>query len=64
MEYTSPGLVIYIAICCGFCSDATLLFPVGRFLQAHSADDILFGNIFERPLKLPWVFGAALRFMK
>lgn len=37
---------------------------LGRFLQPQNADDILFGNIFERPLKLPWVFGAALRFMK
>lgn len=36
----------------------------GRFLQTHSADDIIFGNIFDRPLKLPWGFGAALRFMK
>ncbi|KAI0087393.1 hypothetical protein BDY19DRAFT_250445 [Irpex rosettiformis] len=36
----------------------------GRFLQSHSGDDILFGNIFDRPLKLPWGFGAALKFMK
>jgi len=36
----------------------------GRFLQPHSANDILFGNVFVRPLKLPWVFSAALRFMK
>lgn len=35
----------------------------GRFLQPRSSDDILFGNTFERPLKLPWLFGAALRFM-
>ncbi|KAI0916008.1 hypothetical protein AcV5_003465 [Taiwanofungus camphoratus] len=35
----------------------------GRFLQPHSADDILFGNTFARPLKLPWGFGAALKFM-
>ncbi|KAI0346419.1 DUF1769-domain-containing protein [Trametopsis cervina] len=36
----------------------------GRFLQNHSGDDILFGNIFDHALKLPWGFGAALRFMK
>ena len=26
---------------------------VGRFLQSHSADDILFGNIFQKRLNLP-----------
>ncbi|KAJ7287305.1 DUF1769-domain-containing protein [Mycena rebaudengoi] len=36
----------------------------GRFLSPRSADDILFGNIFERPLKLPWGTAAALTFMK
>jgi len=36
----------------------------GRFLSPHSADDVLFGNTFERPLKLPWGTGAALKFMK
>ena len=35
----------------------------GRFLQPHSADDVLFGNIFDKPLKLPWGSGAALKFM-
>ncbi|OSC98092.1 DUF1769-domain-containing protein [Trametes coccinea BRFM310] len=35
----------------------------GRFLREYSADDLLFGNIFERPFKLPWGFGAALKFM-
>ncbi|KAI0732740.1 hypothetical protein C8Q72DRAFT_816797 [Fomitopsis betulina] len=35
----------------------------GRFLKPYSADDIMFGNVFERPLKLPWGFGAALKFM-
>lgn len=35
----------------------------GRFLHEYSADDILFGNVFERPLKLPWGFSAALKFM-
>ena len=36
----------------------------GRFLKEYNADELLFGNIFDRPLKLPWVFSAALRFMK
>jgi len=35
----------------------------GRFLGHHSADDILFGNTFDRPLKLPWGTSAALKFM-
>ncbi|THH09545.1 hypothetical protein EW146_g8658 [Bondarzewia mesenterica] len=35
----------------------------GRFLQPRSADDVLFGNTFDRPLKLPWGSGAALKFM-
>jgi len=35
----------------------------GRFLNPYSADDILFGNTFDRPLKLPWGSSAALRFM-
>lgn len=47
------------------CSYFIDLFPfTGRFLHTHSADDIMFGNIFDRPLKLPWGFGAALRFMR
>lgn len=36
----------------------------GRFLQPRSADDIMFGNIFEKRLKLPWGSGAALKFMQ
>ena len=36
----------------------------GRFLQPHAADDVLFGNIFERPLTLPWGSSAAFRFME
>ncbi|KAH7887047.1 hypothetical protein F5I97DRAFT_1099287 [Phlebopus sp. FC_14] len=36
----------------------------GRFLQRHSANDILFGNTFDKALKLPWGAGAALKFMK
>lgn len=35
----------------------------GRFLIPHSADDILFGNTFDRPLKLPWGTGAVFKFM-
>jgi len=35
----------------------------GRFLKPYSADDILFGNTFDRPLKLPWGTGAVLKFM-
>ncbi|KAF5357095.1 hypothetical protein D9756_006564 [Leucocoprinus leucothites] len=35
----------------------------GRFLIPYSADDILFGNTFDRPLKLPWGTGAVLKFM-
>ncbi|ELU41712.1 hypothetical protein AG1IA_04260 [Rhizoctonia solani AG-1 IA] len=29
----------------------------GRFLKAINGNDILFGNIFDRPLTLPWGFG-------
>ncbi|KZV65332.1 DUF1769-domain-containing protein [Peniophora sp. CONT] len=36
----------------------------GRFLQEICADDILFGNTFDRPLQLPWGSSAALKFMK
>ncbi|KAL0960228.1 hypothetical protein HGRIS_011862 [Hohenbuehelia grisea] len=36
----------------------------GRFLTPCSADDVLFGNTFDRPLKLPWGSGAALKFMR
>jgi hypothetical protein len=39
-------------------------FSLGRFLVPHSADDILFGNTFDHPLKLPWGMGAVLKFMK
>ncbi|KAG5339755.1 UPF0590 protein [Termitomyces sp. T112] len=35
----------------------------GRFLEPISADDVLFGNTFDRPLGLPWGSGAALKFM-
>ncbi|KAF8727684.1 hypothetical protein AX14_007120 [Amanita brunnescens Koide BX004] len=36
----------------------------GRFLEAYSADDILFGNVFDRPLYLPWGSSFVLKFMK
>ncbi|KIY73616.1 DUF1769-domain-containing protein [Cylindrobasidium torrendii FP15055 ss-10] len=35
----------------------------GRFLKPYSANDVLFGNTFDRPLNLPWGSGAALKFM-
>ncbi|KAF8887341.1 hypothetical protein BD779DRAFT_1611562 [Infundibulicybe gibba] len=36
----------------------------GRFLVPCSADDILFGNTFDKPLKLPWGSSAAFKFMQ
>jgi hypothetical protein len=36
----------------------------GRFLRPTSADDVIFGNTFDRPLKLPWGSSAALKFMQ
>lgn len=36
----------------------------GRFLQPHSSDDILFGNMFDRPLNLPWGSSAVLKLMR
>jgi hypothetical protein len=36
----------------------------GRFVRPISADDVLFGNTFDCPLKLPWGSGAALKFMQ
>ncbi|KAJ2911526.1 hypothetical protein MD484_g8890, partial [Candolleomyces efflorescens] len=35
----------------------------GCFLKPFSADNILFGNTFDRPLKLPWGTSAVLKFM-
>ncbi|KAG8808876.1 hypothetical protein FRC17_003730 [Serendipita sp. 399] len=36
----------------------------GRFLvDGLTMDDVLFGNTFDRPLRLPWGSGAALKFM-
>lgn len=37
---------------------------IGRFLQPYTADDIMFGNTFDRALKLPWGTSAALKFMR
>ncbi|KAI0087392.1 DUF1769-domain-containing protein [Irpex rosettiformis] len=36
----------------------------GRFLKAYSANDILFGNVFDKPLPIPWGFSTILGFMK
>lgn len=36
----------------------------GHFLKEISSDDVLFGNTFDRPLKLPWGSSAALKFMQ
>lgn len=38
----------------------------GRFLKPISADDILFGNVFEKPIRdsLPWGTSIAMKFMK
>lgn len=37
---------------------------IGRFVVPQSADNVLFGNIFDRPLQLPWGTGAVLKFMQ
>ncbi len=36
----------------------------GKFLKDVSANDVLFGNVFDRPLHLPFGFSAALAFMQ
>ncbi|CAE6425468.1 unnamed protein product [Rhizoctonia solani] len=36
----------------------------GRFLKGVNGNDILFGNVFDRPLNLPWGFGAILNLAK
>ncbi|KAB5594720.1 hypothetical protein CTheo_1867 [Ceratobasidium theobromae] len=36
----------------------------GRFLQEINGNDVLFGNIFDRPLNLPWGFSAALNLVQ
>ncbi|EJU02289.1 hypothetical protein DACRYDRAFT_99950 [Dacryopinax primogenitus] len=35
----------------------------GRFLEEISADDLMFGNIFDRPIILPWGTSAVMSFM-
>ncbi|KAG9120233.1 hypothetical protein FRC07_004355 [Ceratobasidium sp. 392] len=36
----------------------------GRFLKEINGNNLLFGNVFDRPLTLPWGFGAALNFVQ
>ena len=38
----------------------------GKFLDDPTADDVVFGNVFERPIKdsLPWGTSVAVKFMK
>lgn len=36
---------------------------IGRFLKEMNANDVLFGNIFDRPLPLPHGSGVAVKFM-
>ena len=62
MEYPAAGCVCTSVRLCE-CLTVVWIGP-GRFLDTHCADDILFGNIFDRPLKLPWGFGAVLKFMR
>ena len=75
LEYDSPILREIGAKCCwhllsspfGFLTiyaTEANCYSLGRFLMPHSADDILFGNTFDRPLKLPWGTSAVLKFMK
>ncbi|KAI0346420.1 DUF1769-domain-containing protein [Trametopsis cervina] len=35
----------------------------GRFLKPHAGNDILFGNVFDKPLPIPWGFSTILGFM-
>ena len=64
MEYTSPRFVIYVNVICAFNAEEVYIYFEGKFLERHLADDILFGNTFDRSLQLPWGSGAALKFMK
>lgn len=70
MEYSSsrfvPALFIrpFVFLSHPNADNQTYYHRSGRFLQPHSADDVLFGNIFERPLTLPWGSSAAFQFMK
>jgi hypothetical protein len=38
----------------------------GKFLDAPTADEVVFGNVFERPIRdsLPWGTAVAVKFMK
>jgi len=53
----APSRLLTLILTCDVASS-------GRFLRPISADDVLFGNTFDRPLKLPWGSGAALKFMQ
>ena len=65
MEHTGPRCVSpVLARHVRGRADAPTSPSLGRFLREYTADDILFGNIFDRPFKLPWGFSAALKFMK
>ncbi len=62
-----PTICIFLPFCCDefndfFCIRNWSL--IGRFVVPQSADNILFGNIFDRPLQLPWGTGAVLKFMQ
>ena len=38
----------------------------GRFLNGPNADQVVFGNVFEKPIRdsLPWGTAVAMKFMK
>jgi hypothetical protein len=44
----------------------TILTFLGKYLDAISADDLLFGNVFEKPIRasLPWGTSIAMKFIK
>jgi hypothetical protein len=45
-------------------SDGRALAYTEHFLRPISVNDVLFGDTFDRPLKLPWGSGATLKFME
>ncbi|KAG0176747.1 hypothetical protein DFQ29_005692 [Apophysomyces sp. BC1021] len=45
-------------------SDKFCIQVVGRFLHPCTADDIVFGNQFDRPLQLPYGTSIGVRFLK
>lgn len=49
----------------GFHSDGRSSSRAGQFLDDVNADDILFGNVFENPIRdhLPWGTSIAVKFM-